>query len=301
MGKTTIEWTSYFQNGKLIPGYTFNPFWGCCKISPGCENCYAETWAKRTGFSEIWGFHKVRRHFGEKHWQEPLKWNAKAIKEGVIKLVFCGSMCDIFENNPVDDVAMHEDRRRLFEVIENTDNLFWLLLTKRLENVMIMTPWHWEKWPENVAIGASIENQNTTEVRIPALLQIPAKFRFLSIEPLIDHVDLENNLDWLWEADPLEDGEWRYDPRGDIHWVIVGGESGPRSRPMNLDWVRDLREQCFDAQMPFFVKQLGTHWARSEKVYAKSKKGENKELWPEDLRIQQIPRQFTTRDRFPAP
>jgi len=291
MGKdSAIEWTDH----------TFNPWHGCFKITSGCANCYAETLSKRFGHEKHWGYQVPRRHFGEKHWEEPLKWNAKAIEEEAIKLVFCGSMCDIFENNPMDD-TMDEDRKQLWDLIENTDNLFWLLLTKRLEKVMTTIPWHWNEWPENVAIGASIENQNTAEFRIPALLKMPAKHGFLSIEPLIDHIDLERAVNWLWEEEDEQEYEFKHNPRGEIDWVIVGGESGPRSRLMNLDWVRDLREQCFDAQIPFFVKQLGTHWARSERVYTKSKKGENSELWPEDLRIRQIPRQFITRGRFPAP
>ena len=128
MGKTTgISWTDH----------TFNPWWGCVKVSPGCQRCYAETWdkAKGGGISH-WGPTAPRRFFGDKHWAEPLAWNRAAERDGVRRRVLCGSMCDVFEHRP--DLGDH--RFCLYSLIEQTPMLDWLLLTKRPENVMDFVP-----------------------------------------------------------------------------------------------------------------------------------------------------------------
>jgi protein gp37 len=253
--ETAIGWTDH----------TFNPWWGCVRVSPGCNHCYAETFAKRTG-NDVWGKSADRRRFGDKHWNEPVKWNRKAEQDGVRRRVFCASMADVFE-----DRADHEeDRERLWELIEATPHLDWQLLTKRPENVLDMVPadWlggveEWSGWPGNVWIGTTVEDQQRADERIPFLVNIPAPVRFLSCEPLLDSV-------WLGEALGYErgrsgyrdlDGYWHeeepdgWDPQ--IDWVIVGGESGPKHRPLDLDWARFLREQCDAAGVPFFFKQVG--------------------------------------------
>ena len=118
MGKTTIEWTSSVNaKGEVVPGFSFNPWWGCVKVSQGCEHCYAETFAKRTGHS-IWGPAKTtqRRTFGDKHWAEPLKWDADAAKAGERHRVFCASMADVFEDHP----QLHAERPRLWSLIAQT-------------------------------------------------------------------------------------------------------------------------------------------------------------------------------------
>ena len=111
---SAIEWTDH----------TFNPWWGCKKVSPGCEHCYAEKWALRYGY-DLWG-NNQRRFFGEAHWKEPLIWNRKALEQNTRARVFCASMSDVFEDNPV----LFEDRLKLWSLISKTENLDWLLLMR---------------------------------------------------------------------------------------------------------------------------------------------------------------------------
>ncbi len=231
-----IEWTHH----------TFNPVWGCVKVSPGCEHCYAETFAKRTGHA-IWGPAATtqRRTFGDKHWQEPLKWHADAVKAGERRRVFCASMADVFEDHP----QLHTERARLWLLIQQTPALDWLLLTKRPENVTGMVPSWWavDGYPSNVWIGASAENQAMADKRIPILASIPAAVRFLSCEPLLGPLDLAT-----WFYSMMTD-----DYSCAIDWVIVGGESGPKARPMQAEWVRSIRDQCNGAGVAFHFKQWG--------------------------------------------
>lgn len=228
-----IEWTNH----------TFNPWWGCHKVSPACDNCYAESWAKRVGQS-LWGKSVPRRFFGETHWREPLKWDEEACAKGIRARVFCASMADVFERQP----TLKHARARLWNLIAETPNLDWLLLTKRPQHVVSMTPWG-EDWPRNVWIGTSVENQKLAELRLPHLLAIPAAVRFLSCEPLLGPLDLRS-----WFNRP---------PYNPVDWVIVGGESGPQSRPMHPDWVVGLLRQCQRAKVAFHFKQWG-HWAPVE-------------------------------------
>lgn len=241
--ETAIGWTDH----------TFNPWWGCVRVSPGCNHCYAETFAKRTG-NDVWGKNADRRRFGDKHWNEPRKWNRKAEQDGVRRRVFCASMADVFEDR--DD--HEEDRERLWELVEATPHLDWQLLTKRPANVLDMVPsdWlggveEWSGWPDNVWIGTTVEDQQRADERIPLLLDIPAPVRFLSCEPLLGPVD----LDGVWGYPGSAEGDLL--DNWPIHWVIVGGESGPKHRPLDLAWARSLREQCDLAGVPFFFKQVG--------------------------------------------
>lgn len=224
---SAIEWTHH----------TFNPWWGCTKVSPGCKNCYAEAFARRIG-RNIWGAGKERRFFGEAHWREPHKWNTEAASAGVRRRVFCASMADVFENRP--DLAPL--RERLWKLIAETPALDWLLLTKRPERALKSVPWG-AKWPANVWAGVTAENQRWALKRIPLLLDLPAAVRFLSCEPLLGPLDL---------------GTWLTGARR-VDWVIAGGESGHNARPMNPEWARQLRNQCLAASVPFHFKQWG-HW-----------------------------------------
>ncbi len=219
---STIEWTDH----------TFNPWWGCTKVSPGCAHCYAELWAKRYGHS-LWGTENPRRTFGEKHWNEPLRWNRHAAQHGQRERVFCASMADVFEDHP----SLEVERQKLWQLMQETPMLDWLLLTKRPENIQRFAPWQ-DNWLPNVWAMVSVENQEQAQRRIPLLLEVPAQIRGLSVEPLIGAVDLTQ---WLQ----------------DIHWVIVGGESGRQARQMNPEWVYQLRDQCVAAKVPFFFKQWG--------------------------------------------
>lgn len=239
MGETTgIAWCDH----------TFNPWWGCAHVSPGCVHCYAESLAKRYG-NDVWGKGGDRRFFGDKHWAEPLKWNAKAEAAGVRRRVFCGSMMDVFEDRP----DLREPRSRLFRLIDGTPALDWLLLTKRPENVSELTG-HWKVMgqPLNVWLGVSVEDQKRADERIPKLLEIQAAVRFLSCEPLVGPVDLEDIKLWHPTVDAWHDC---LQGGSQIHWVIVGGESGPGRRPMNPEWSRSIWQQCRDAGVAFFGKQ----------------------------------------------
>jgi len=156
------------------------------------------------------------------------------------------SMGDVFEYHP----ALSNERAALWPLIESTPALDWLLLTKRPENILQMVPQSWltGQWPGHVWIGTSVEDQQRAEARIPELLQVPARVRFLSLEPLLEPLDLSK---WL-PPHPMECG---------IHWVIVGGESGPMHRPMDLAWARKIRDQCKAAGVAFFFKQTSSRFS----------------------------------------
>ena len=231
-----IEWTDH----------TFNPWWGCTKVSTACANCYAETWAKRTGY-KIWGQRSPRRFLSESYWQQPYRWNQIAKKSGRADRVFCASMADVFEWR----ADLTPWRKRLWTMILETPNLDWLLLTKRPHLVMRLVPWC-DAWPTNVWIGATVETQAWAEKRIPHLAEIPARVRFLSCEPLRGRINLEP---WLYA--------------GLINWVIAGGESGPNARPSEPIWFRDLRDQCRRNHIPFHFKQWGD-WAPIDAVSSKT-------------------------------
>lgn len=255
MGKTNISWTDF----------TFNPWWGCMKVSPGCENCYAETLASRWGH-KIWGPAKTteRRLFGEDHWIEPLKWDAAAEHEGARKRVFCASMADVFEDHPM----LAFERRRLWLLIETTPHLDWLLLTKRPENIAGMLPAGY--WP-NVWLGTSTEDQQRADERVPILLRHrdQAPVLFLSVEPQLGPVTLFDTSEGVLRGvgvirsggrshdGPSGLSEWIDDSYPGIDWVISGGESGPKHRPFDPAWARQTRDECQAARVAFHFKQVG--------------------------------------------
>lgn len=240
MRNSAIEWTDH----------TFNPWVGCTKVSDGCKHCYAEALMdKRFGRVE-WGVNGTRKRTSAANWRDPLKWNRDAQAAGIRQRVFCASLADVFEDRP----ELAEWRSDLFDLIYSTPHLDWLLLTKRPENVLDMVPANWHAWlPANVWIGTSIENQAAADERIPHLLRIPASVRFLSMEPLLGPVD----LDHVVSPGSLET------LRG-VQWVIVGGESGTKARPMHPDWVRSIRDQCQADGVPFFFKQWGEWWPHEQ-------------------------------------
>jgi len=197
-------------------------------------------------------------------WRNPVRWNREADAAGRPALVFCASMADVFEDRRDLDAS----RDRLWSLIDETPWLVWQLLTKRPENAAAMVPWV-DVWPSNVWIGASVEDQRRADERIPVLRMLPAAVRFLSVEPLLEPVRLDL------------DG---------IDWAITGGESGARARLCEVDWMRSVRDQCAEADVLLWVKQLGTRWARSSGHRGKGvSAGQKPSLWPADLRIQQLP------------
>jgi protein gp37 len=224
---SSIEWTDH----------TFNPWWGCVKISPACAHCYAETWAKRVG-QKLWGGDAPRRFFSETHWKAPLRWNQDARRAGVRARVFCASMADVFE--PRKDLDPWRDK--LWTLIEQTPDLDWVLLTKRPGQLVHVYPWVKRSQP-NVWLGTTAENQRWADRRIERLVRVEAKVRFLSCEPLLSAIDLSP---WF--------------SRGQIGWVIAGGESGGRARPTHPNWIRSIRDQCCKSGVPFHFKQWG-HWS----------------------------------------
>ena len=232
-----IEWTHH----------TFNPWWGCVKVSAACDNCYAEAWAKRLG-SNVWGVKSDRRFFGDAHWSEPLKWDAEAKKDGIRRRVFCASMADVFEKKP----SLVPHRQRLLNLIHATPNLDWLLLTKRIHVVRKLLPKGYV-FPTNVWLGATVENQEVADKMIKYLLEFDSpSVRFLSCEPLLGQINLARYLK-------------KSSAGTQIDWVIAGGESGSGSRPMNPNWPMEIQQQCADAGVPFHFKQWG-HWAPLELV-----------------------------------
>lgn len=274
MGKdSTIEWCHH----------TFNPWWGCARVSPGCERCYAETFSKRVGH-KLWGVQAERRFFGDKHWAEPLKWNAAAVKAGERHRVFCASMADVFEDRR-DLVA---ERLRLCRLIEATPGLDWLLLTKRIENAASMLVAMFPTGvPRNVWAGTTVEDQRRADERLPILIALHdvVAITFVSAEPLLGPVKLD--LLRLDVGNPArcrcghghgftrcpntgaiskrchyegctcdgfsrQSGSW-----SGVDWIIAGGESGHGARPMHPDWARSLRDQCSAAGVPFLFKQWG--------------------------------------------
>lgn len=245
---TEIAWTDS----------TFNAWWGCTKVSPECDHCYAEAFDKRIGGSH-WGSSAPRRVFGEKHWREPIKWNTQAEKLGKRRRVFCNSMADVFDSE-----APEVEREKLWDLIRATPWLDWQLLTKRPHNIRKMLPADWGDGYANVWLGTTAGTRKSAAIRIHALRSAPALVRFISCEPLLEDLgDL---------------------PLGGIDWLIVGGESGHHARPMDLDWARSLRAQCKAAGVAFFFKQLGS--AITGKA---TDHGADPSRWPEDLRVQEFP------------
>ncbi len=290
---TAIEWTDH----------TFNPWVGCTKISPGCDHCYAEGWARRTGGAALW--QGERRRTTAAYWRQPLKWNRAAqtplefdeiTGEAVYRAlprVFCASLADVFDNQ-----VPPEWRDDLWELIRATPHLDWQLLTKRPQNIAGMLPEDWssrpgERWRPagypNVWLGCTVENQTEAVRRLPHLLSNKARVHFVSYEPALEAVDLErvhlpigmtlNALTGYYDfgsAGSIREAAERMaklpgPPNGSkVDWVICGGESGPSARPMALEWARHMERQCFKFATPFLFKQWGEHDATGQRVGKKA-------------------------------
>lgn len=280
MENSKIEWTDH----------TANFWWGCMKVSAGCANCYAETWANRWG-KQIWGpASTTEREYKKAAWVDVPRWNAQAKADGVRRRVFVQSMADFFEDHP----QVLPWRNKALRLMAECTSLDFQVLTKRPENIVQMLPTDWRphKWgriPDHIWIGTSVENQEAADKRIPELLKVPAKVRFLSCEPLLGPVDLELIPGALYGKGWPDTTRGRggiggqaitFDPGG-IDWVIAGAESGHAARQMDLDWVRGLRDDCLVAGVPFFFKQMlvngkkvglpeldGRQWAQMPEVAA---------------------------------
>lgn len=213
--------------------------------SPECDNCYAERFDRRYG-GEHWGADAPRRLLSDEYWRKPLRWNAAAEKAGQRARVFCSSMADWAEMLGGErGRLLDEQRARLWELIPRTPWLDWLLLTKRIENAPNLLPWYrdgGEPWP-NVWVGTTCGVRSSLW-RVDRLRQVRAALRFISCEPLLEHITHE-------EWDRALDGEYY----GGIDWLIVGDESGHGRRPAHADWVRTARDAAARHGVAFVLKQ----------------------------------------------
>jgi protein gp37 len=295
--ETTISWTDH----------TFNPWIGCQKVAPGCLHCYAEADMDLRRSRAKWGPlpRGTRSVTSEQYWKQPHHWNEDAANAGERRRVFCASLADVFEDwsGPLVDanrmqlwkswdsgallasgkrpkpryspLTMAEVRRRLFETIDATPDLDWLLLTKRPQNIR-------EMWPEfvlvpnadgqghddtrrfrdNVWLGCSIATQEDADRDIPSLRRCGrlAPVLFLSIEPLLGPINLNLQSVLFGSRRGLVNVNGTIAELPGIDWVIIGGESGHGARPMHPDWARSIRDQCVAAGVPFHFKQWG-EWA----------------------------------------
>lgn len=241
---------------------TFNPWIGCTKVGPGCDNCYAEADFDHRKHRAKWGPGNPRSRTSPANWKKPLQWDRQHAEffaqHGRRRRVFCASLADVFDN----EVPDHW-RADLFTLINATPNLDWLILTKRIGNAERMmveaTRPLRSRDPgrailHNVWLGATVVNQEEADRDIPKLLATPATVRFVSMEPLLGLVDLSSYLRPKFR--PGEDPDWQ-DLHGPLDWVIVGGESGQNARPMHGSWAYDLHDQCEAAGVPFLFKQWG--------------------------------------------
>lgn len=224
-----IEWTDH----------TFNPWIGCTKVSPACDNCYAEALMDSRYGRVRWGAGEDRSRTAPSTWKQPLKWNKLAAASGERPFVFCASLADVFDNE-VDERWRHD----LFALIEATPQLVWLLLTKRIGNVLKMTDvskvGSAGYLPSNVAVGATMANQEEYDRDRMKLAEVKAcrdiLFTFGSFEPLLGLTIVDKHAP---------------------DWIIVGGESGSNARPMQLPWARHLRSQAIELGRVFNFKQVG--------------------------------------------
>jgi protein gp37 len=263
MGKDSkIEWTES----------TWNPIAGCSIVSTGCKNCYAMRMAARLdamGQKKYAGTTRVVS--GRAIWTGVIN-----VDDGVMELplrtrrpttFFVNSMSDIFHKNLSFEVISE-----MFDVMcdERSQKHIFQILTKRPERIPLWINWMADSWSpespasvalevlghfgENIWIGTSTENQETANKRIPELLKAPAYIRFISAEPMLGAIDMYKWLPDRYSGLAMFDAP--YGITSPLDWVIVGGESGPNRRPMNLKWARDLRDQCKDAGVAFFFKQV---------------------------------------------
>lgn len=367
---SNIEWTTH----------TFNPWRGCTKVSSGCANCYAETLSGRNPKTlGKWGPNGTRVVASENNtagWGAPVKWNREAGEQFSIyedhkhqggpeyqrPRVFCASLADVFEDwkgpilNSKEEqmfvirsfaegripMTLDDVRVRLFKLIDATPNLDWLVLTKRPENIIRMTPeiapsgnldpiasapygHPMRSFRQNLWLGVSVEDQPNADKRLPELLKIPAAVRFVSYEPALGPVDFVLKLGDGATYNTLtgqfhglkctgNDGSKFTVETVDknlpkIDWIIAGGESGHGARPCKVQWARDVRQQCKDAGVAFFMKQMGENIVGDARpapvrdevaktttievmqtLTIRSKKGNLMEEFPEALRVREFPK-----------
>jgi protein gp37 len=230
MEYSKIEWCDH----------TVNPWIGCQKVSPGCDHCYAEAQnAFRKWNGGTWGPHAPRKRTSVAYWKQPLKWNREAVafeqKHGHRPRGFCASLADVFDNQVPS--AWRED---LFELIRKCDQLDWLLLTKRPQNILKMLPSDLGDGDPNVWLGITAEDQVHFDQRWKLLQKIPASLKFISYEPALGALRLP-------ALGPYPD------------WLISGRESGGGARPVKRRWIRDVIADCREHGVAPFHKQWGSY------------------------------------------
>lgn len=259
-GKSKIGWTDR----------TWNPVTGCTKVSSGCKHCYAETFAER--WRDI-PSHPYEQGFDLRLWVDrldiPLTWKEPA-------KIFVNSMSDLFHPDVPFSFIL-----KVWRTMREASHHTFQILTKRPERIHDFFQWQsagYEFGLPNVWVGTSVEDQRWALERVPHLLTTPAEVRYLSVEPMLGRV----SKPWPTRYGILIDEA--------PNWVIIGGESGPSARPCEIEWIRNLKDECVDESIPIFIKQLGTHLARE--LGLKDKKGADWDEWPpelDDLKIRQFP------------
>ncbi len=274
MAESKIEWCRYTWNSWFIcTKMTYTDVETGLDIGHACDHCYAESWSKRSGLGE-WG--GERKHTSSSIWKSPFKWNAEAGRTGIRDRVFWGSLMDVADI----EVSQHW-REDAIALVNQCPNLDWMMLTKRLlphpelgitpDRLLDMfAPWR-EQWPEHVWFGHTLANQQEADLTLAAIAQIPAPIRFISHEPFLGPID--------------------YADYGDVlDLVILGGESGGKSRMCDLDAMAKTIASCRAAGIKVFIKQLGAKPIyHHQPLKLKSRKGGEMDEWPAEFRVREMP------------
>lgn len=264
---SNIQWTDHTIN-----------FWiGCVKKNEACKYCYAELYALRFMGPNYWG-KDAKRYVTKNSWVDAYKYNKEAAKEGIKYKVFCNSLSDFFEDN----IQINDTRTKAWEVIKNTKNLTWLILTKCPENIEKFLPPDWGNGYENVALGVTVAMKKHIPMA-EILISIPAQYRFISCEPLLDYPPMGELLS-----------------TGKINWVIVGGESGIKKnvRRFNIEWAKRIKNLCKKNKIAFFMKQIGarpvynsaaTQEIKPYKIAPHDRIGGDINIFPPELKVREFP------------
>lgn len=299
MNKTSIEWTDFTWNPirarryKLSGGPKTGTF--CTRISPGCQHCYASVINTRFGTGLEYSVPNLAEHeeffIDEKILAQPMHRKKPA-------RIFVGDMFDLFH-----EAIPFELIRQVSEIISECQQHTFQLLTKRAKRMREFSQWmagpdhiSIAEWPRNVWLGVSVEDQKRHDERAPLLQQTPAAVRFLSVEPQLEEIRLVIDTPEVGEISTLRGFDGCDPPIPGIDWVIVGGESGPGARPFNLAWAESILDQCRAAEVPCFIKQLGSrpewpnkYWQGLRPPRLHDRKGGDPAEWPERLRVREFP------------
>lgn len=241
---TSISWTDN----------TFNPWWGCTKVSPGCDHCYAETVDAKFSSDPHWGKGVPRKVFGDAHWNEPLKWQRAAAKAGRVEKVFCASMADV-----MDDEAPAGEWMRLISLINDTPNLLWQLLTKRPQRYIHRLPVAGFAY-DNVILGSTTENQEFYDVRINPLQEAASYLYGRNLDRRLSYpLEPERRIVQTFVSYEPALGPITMHDRLAPSWLIFGGETGKERRSMEVAWAENIKSECELRGVAFFMKQMSAH------------------------------------------